>query len=94
VRVHAFAAADIESARRWYEQRRAGLGEAFVRAVAEMLARIASFPELYGTAEGDVRRGRIGRFPHVVYYLVLADSIQMLAVLHGSRDPRKWRERL
>ena len=36
----------------------------------------------------DVRRGKLRRFPYVVYYRVLTDRIEVIGILHGSRDPR------
>lgn len=56
----------------------------------EVLARIAAFPGLYAVALRDVRRAKLRRFP----YRVLADRAEVLAVLHGSRDPRVWQGRV
>lgn len=84
---------DLLEARDWYDQQRAGLGNAFAAAVEQTLARIESMPELYGVALKDVRRGPLRRFPYVVYYRVLADRIEVIAVLHGSRNPRIWQNR-
>lgn len=82
------AEADVFEAQRWYEQRRAGLGEAFVEAPDQMLARIAAAPEIHEAALPDVRRGKLTRSPYVVYYRVFVDRIEVLGALHGSRDLR------
>ncbi len=87
------AQADLLAARRWYEEQRSGLGEAFVDCVEEVLARIAQMPEFYEVALRGVRRGKMRRFPYVVYYRVLADRIEVIAVLHGSRNPAVWQDR-
>jgi plasmid stabilization system protein ParE len=87
------AQADVQAARDWYEQQRAGLGSDFTDAVDEVLTRIAAFPGLYAVVWRDVRRAKIRRFPYVVYYRVLADRSEVLAVLHSSRDPRVWQGR-
>ena len=50
-------------------------------------------PEMYAAAFRGVRPAKLRRFPYVVYYRVLADRIEVLAVLHGSRDPRIWQGR-
>lgn len=41
----------------------------------------------------DVRFCRTRRFPYVVYYRVKADRVEVLAVLHGRRDPADWKRR-
>ena len=38
---------DLLEARDWYEQRRAGLGEAFAERVDQMFSRIGEMPDLY-----------------------------------------------
>jgi plasmid stabilization system protein ParE len=88
------ALADLLEARDWYEQQRAGLGEAFAEAVDQILARIEMMPELYGVVFRKVRQGKLRRFPYVLYYRVLADWIEVIAILHGGRDPRVWQDRV
>ena len=48
---------------------------------------------MYAATFRGVRPAKLRRFPYVVYYRVLADRIEVLAVLHGSRDPRIWQGR-
>lgn len=50
-------------------------------------------PELYAPTFQSVRPAKLRRFPYVVYYRVLPDRIEVLAILHGSRDPRVWQGR-
>lgn len=84
---------DLLSARDWYDRQRAGLGDEFAAEISAVSDRLATSPELFGILWEDVRACRVGRFPYVVYYRVLADCIEILAVLHGSRDPSTWRSR-
>lgn len=87
------AEADLLAARDWYEQERSELAEAFADSFEAMIARIEATPELYAVALKNVRRGKLRRFPYLVYYRVLSDRIEVLGVLHGSRDPRVWQQR-
>jgi len=87
------AQADLLQARDWYERQRAGLGDEFAEAFADFLGRIRAAPEMHAVALLGVRRGKLRRFPYVVYYRLLVDRIEVIAVLHGSRDPRVWRSR-
>lgn len=87
------AAADIEAAAEWYNDRRAGLGGEFVRAVRAALAGVARHPQQFPVAAGEVRRARVRRFPYVVFFVPEAEQVVVLAVLHGRRDPQVWRSR-
>lgn len=85
---------DVISAHDWYEQRKDGLGQAFLARLSTVLDRIGASPALHAIVWEDVRSSRLRQFPFIVYYRVLADQIEVLAVLHGSRDPAVWRSRL
>lgn len=84
---------DTAEARDWYEDQRDGLGDEFLTALEEVFARIREFPEMYAAEYRGVRRAGLSRFPYVVYYRITRGSLEVLAVLHGSRHPRAWRSR-
>jgi len=83
----------LAEGRDWYDSHRQGLGLEFLTAVERVFARIRETPELHAVELRGVRRTGTERFPYVVYYRLLIESIEVLAVLHGSRDPRRWRSR-
>ncbi len=93
VAVRPDAQVDLRNARDWYDRQRPGLGDAFAVAVEKFLARIEALPELYAVTIHDVRQGKVKKFPYVVYYRVLADRIEVIAVLHGGRNPQAWQDR-
>jgi plasmid stabilization system protein ParE len=84
---------DLQEGREWYEQRRSGLGDEFLEAVDGIFSRIAESPELYPAEYRGVRRVGLSRFPYVVYYRTTGSAVEVLAVLHGSRNPRTWQSR-
>ncbi len=84
---------DIEAARTWYERHRVGLGDAFVAEALATFDRIAESPLIYAELWRDVRACQLHRFPYVVYFRVRLDSIEVIAVMHGSRRPTHWRKR-
>lgn len=88
------ARCEFDEATEWYEERKVGLGAAFVLAVNETLLRIAKRPDLYPLVLEGVRECIVQGFPYCVYYRVLNDSIDMLAVFHTSRDPTTWKRRV
>jgi plasmid stabilization system protein ParE len=84
---------DLVAAQSWYEEHHTGLGDEFVSQVSAVFEHIAAMPEMYALAWQDVRSCRLRRFPYIAYYRVLPDRIEVLAVLHGSRDPGTWQSR-
>ena len=88
------AEADIEEAFRWYEAQSPGLGPAFVRAVDACLAGIERHPELYAEQYRRARRVLLRRFPYAIFYVIQAESIDVVACFHVRRDPRRWQRRL
>ena len=88
------AADDVNAARRWYENQRAGLGKEFAQSLSGTIKRIQGMPRMYVRVLEEVRRAKLARFPYVVYYRLLDSSIEILAVLHGRRHPSVWQERI
>ncbi len=87
------AEADVQEARDQLEAVRVGLGTQVLSRVREVLARIEKMPELHGKVWQDVRAARLKQFRYIVYFIVLADRVEVLAVLHGARDPSSWQSR-
>lgn len=88
------AEADIRLAYQWYEAQRPGLGEDFALCLEAAFMSIQAHPMLYQTMHKEVRRILVRRFPYGVYYVVAADQITIIAVLHYRRNPQVWRERM
>jgi len=85
---------DLAEAYAWYENRRIGLGEEFlgcVDACSQMLCRAA---EMSAVVHEKYRRGLVRRFPYVVFYEFVENTVTVYCVFHSSRDPEKWRQRL
>jgi plasmid stabilization system protein ParE len=87
------AAVDVLEARDYYERQRTGLGDQFAAAIDETVSLIAAQPELFAVVLRTIRRTKLHRFPYIVYYRILVDRIEIVAVLHGSRHPRTWQRR-
>jgi toxin ParE1/3/4 len=88
------AEGDLQQTRDELEAVQAGLGDRFLARAQEVFERIEAAPELYGVIWQDVRAARLRRFRHVVYYVVFADRVEVLAVMHGSRDASAWQSRV
>ncbi len=84
---------DILDGRLFFEQRRPGAGAAFAAQVLATLDRIGAMPEIYGEVGPGVRAAGVRRFGYVVYYRLVPSGVEVVAVLHGGRDPRMWQSR-
>lgn len=93
VRLRPEAEQDFSDAAGWYEAQRAGLGLEFLDEVLEVLSAIAEAPHRYPSVHRNTRRALIHRFPFGVYYRVEETTIVVIAILHSSRDPRRWKSR-
>jgi plasmid stabilization system protein ParE len=84
---------DVLDGRAFFERGRAGLGPAFAAEVLAALDRVGAMPESYGEVWPGVRAAGVRRFGYVVYYRVKPAEVEVLAVLHGGRNPRVWQDR-
>lgn len=87
------AEADIEEVAVWYESQRQGLGQEFLGEVLGLCETIAENPAMYPVVHRHTRRALIRRFPFGVYFRIEDEQVIIVAVIHGSRHPRNWRQR-
>lgn len=93
------AAAELDEAVNWYEEKRLDLGRDFLEAVDEALAFIASWPRSGKPAPNvpkgfAARRTPVRRFPYHVVYIETPSAIRILAFAHDRRLPSYWHTRL
>ncbi len=84
---------EFEEAALWYDGQRRGLGEEFIYEIEQSLSSAASAPLRYPLVFGDVRRTVARRFPYSIYFRIRSDSMVVLAVFHGRRNPAIWHRR-
>jgi toxin ParE1/3/4 len=87
------AEAEALEAAEWYEKRSQGLGRAFLELVEQTLEDLAERPRQFPLVYRDVRRALLKRFPYGVFFRLRRDQIRVLAVIHLSRNPRRWQRR-
>ena len=93
LRIRPEAERDLREAATWYEQQRMGLGSEFLDAVQSTFGNISGQPALYPLLHRNTRRALTLRFPFGVYYRVQQEVLVIVAVMHGSRSPRRWMQR-
>jgi plasmid stabilization system protein ParE len=98
VRFEAEAVSEVREAALWYEDRRDGVGLAFLAAVEDAIEIIVRWPNS-GALVSDVsddlvlRQARVRRFPYHVGYLLTDEEIRVLAIAHNRRRPGYWLSR-
>jgi plasmid stabilization system protein ParE len=84
---------EAAEARDWYDAQRPGLGDRFLDAVEATIDRVAELPLSFPRVDGETRWARVQRFPYAIYYQVREDYILVVAIMHSSRHPDRWRSR-
>ena len=93
------ARVELRSAALRYEQERPGLGQRFTLAVDEAIKDVIAHPRRWSLMhsipeELGVHRRLVDGFPFAVAYRILADDLpEILAIMHGSREPGYFKGR-
>jgi toxin ParE1/3/4 len=87
------AEAEAFQAAEWYEKRSQGLGRAFLELIEQTLEDLTERPRQFPLVYRDVRRALLKRFPYGVFFRLRREEIRVLAVMHLSRNPRRWQRR-
>lgn len=94
VRFHPAAQAELRHAVEFYEARAAGLGGEFEDEVESAVRRLAELPYTGSADEAATRRKVLRRFPFVLVYLIRAEDVVVVAVMHQRQRPGYWRGRI
>lgn len=87
------AFADVAEAFSWYQAQRADLGREFDAALHSTVTLLRQAPELGPVVHRGLRRILLSRFPYAIYYSLTEDLLEIRAVLHTRRNPKRWRSR-
>jgi plasmid stabilization system protein ParE len=94
IEIHPDALTELKAALGWFMQRSQAAASNFASAVDHAIDLIAQAPRRWPIGEHDTRKFALQRFPYAVVYRERDNSIQLLAVAHGSRRPEYWKSRL
>lgn len=79
----------------FYEKRQKGLGHELIEEVTRTLDRIKETPQTYREVDKDIRSAQTKRFPYSILYSFLDESsLFVIAIVHQSRKPGYWINRL
>ena len=78
----------------YYAERDPALALRFVGAVEDAIRRILEAPERWRVLDEDARRCLTRLFPYGVLYTIEPEIILIVAVMHCSREPGYWKQRV
>ena len=88
------AEAEFLDAVSFYNTQSEGLGYEFAAEVNRTIQRIIQYPEAWAKLSERTRRCRTNRFPYGVIYQIREETLLIVAVMHLSRKPQAWKDRL
>ena len=94
IRLHPHVESDINGSFRWYEDELEGLGLQFISELEQGFDAISYAPSTWVTFEHGFRRYILARFPFSVVYKDEENEVYVVAVMHNSRNPEYWKERI
>ena len=94
LRFSAAARRDLNEAALWLELQQPGLGERFLKEVAQAQRLILDRPEAWHPLGLRLRRCRLKRFRYGLIYRLTADAIEVIAIAHDRQKPDYWRDRV
>jgi plasmid stabilization system protein ParE len=74
----------------WYEARSHGLGENLLAELDAHVGALVDRPTGYPKWRGPYKKVNLQRFPYIVVFRVVKDTVIIFSVFHSKRDPRNW----
>lgn len=95
LRVRPEAEVEIEFAAEWYESKRPGLGAEFMASLDAAFEAVLETPTASPRWRSNYpfRKYLLRRFPHVVFFKIEEDAVEIVAVAHAKRRPGYWLRR-
>lgn len=74
----------------WYENRRDGLGEEFHEEVQASFKILCERPESFAKWRGPYKRINLDRFPYILIFRLVKNTVIIFSVFHNKRNPAVW----
>jgi hypothetical protein len=91
---HPDVALEVKASYRWYQGQAEGLGDDFLYELESACQAIAALLETWPKFKINYRRFLLSKFPFAIIYRMKKGVIFVVAVMHNSRKPGYWRERV
>ena len=94
IELHETAEEELWEAIDWYDQQKNKLGREFAKAIEEFVAKIKTQPFLFPKIKKNKRKAVLKRFPYIIVFEIIGETIFILAIFHTKRNPKIWQKRL
>ncbi|MGB3509573.1 MAG: type II toxin-antitoxin system RelE/ParE family toxin [Microcoleaceae cyanobacterium] len=91
---HPAALTEYSEAVEFYAERRVEIAQTFINAVENTIFKIVESPTRWPVIDEDIRRCLMRKFPYGILYTIEDNFILILAVMHCSREPGYWKDRV
>lgn len=91
IEVRPLATLEIIEAYDWYELQQSGLGDRFLKAVDTFFDSLLRNPNIYTYYDKPVRQGKLDKFPYVVVYELIEQTLVIYSVFMAKQNPDKKR---
>lgn len=88
------AEADLDDSYNYYNEISFSVADTFIKQIGLSFDFIKQNPEVSPVILRSLRKFVVVRFPFVIYYRLIEETIQVVAIFHTSRNPKIWNERL
>ena len=85
---------ELRDAIAYYDSLSSRLGDKFREEVERLISLLLKFPNAWPELSLSTRRCRTKRFPYALIYRSKEEEIEIVAVMHLSREPNYWVDRL
>ena len=85
---------EVRASYEWYQKQAEGLGDDLLTELEMAYQAIIEFPDTWPKFQKGCRRFLLRKFPFSVIYQIDNKTVYILAVMHNSRKPGYWTERI
>jgi plasmid stabilization system protein ParE len=83
---HPLLDCDLEAAALWYSSKNPAIAERLIDEARRAMHLAAQHPFHFSKRFGEVRRIRLTGFPHSLYFYARAETVIVIAIIHGSQN--------
>jgi toxin ParE1/3/4 len=85
---------DLQETMDWYANQKEGLNKEFVETVKSAITKLAENPFVYRPRNQKLRFKHLDRFPYIIVFKIIRETIMVYAVIHDKRNPKLIRKRI
>ena len=94
LKFHPDVSFEIKASYDWYQEQSDGLGEDFLNELESSYEAIIELAETWPKFQNNFRRFLLSKFPFSVVYREQDNVVYVVTVMHNSRKPGYWSERI